>query len=534
MTALPAPENPKVLVVDDNEQNRQLCTDNLLDENYEVIEAVDGREAIDLARAHNPDVILMDVMMPGMNGLDATRMLKHNAKTRHIPIILLTAKGGSEEVIEGLEAGADEYVTKPIHVAELLARVRAMARLKSALDRAEQLTTKLSDLVDEQTDRLQLLYEFATRLSGRDSLNDALESAVRAAARATNSGRVSIMLPDETGQSLTIAHSIGIDPEIVHRVVVPMGARISGRVFTENTLVVIDSQKDLGELGHEYVSRAFVSLPIVSTSMRTESGPVGVLNVTDRLDGKRYTPEEIDCLRSIADTAAVAIQNHLRRIELDQSRDATIIALAKLAESRDACTGNHLERVQHYCRILGNRLSQAGPYRDQVTPQFISDLIRSAPLHDIGKVALPDAVLLKPGKLSAEEYARVKEHARIGADTLRAVAKTVRSHPFLQMGVDVAQSHHEKFDGSGYPDGLVGQDIPLSARIVAVADAYDAITTVRPYKQAVSHEEAVRRIREGKGRHFDPAIVNAFEQCLGEIDSIRQKLADLQPSLPPY
>jgi putative two-component system response regulator len=260
--------------------------------------------------------------------------------------------------------------------------------------------------------------------------------------------------------------------------------------------------------------------------MKTESGPVGVLNVTEREQGGEYTPAEIECLQSIADTAAVAIQNHLRRTELDQSRDATIIALAKLAERRDTNTGHHLERVQHYCRILAETLATAGPYQEQITSEFLDDLTRSAPLHDIGKVAIPDAILLKPGKLTDAEFESMKQHARIGADTLRAVTQTVQNHPFLKMGVEITNYHHEKFDGTGYPEGLAGQDIPLAARILALADTYDAMTTVRPYKPAFPHQEAVEQIHQSRGSHFDPAIVDAFDQSVEQFDEIRSKLAD--------
>ncbi|HEY2252312.1 MAG TPA: response regulator, partial [Planctomycetaceae bacterium] len=193
-----------------------------------------------------------------------------------------------------------------------------------------------------------------------------------------------------------------------------------------------------------------------------------------------------------------------------ESRDVTIFTFAKLAESRDKDTGAHLERMREYSRILSIHLEKHGPYVDQIDGDFVQLVYLTSPLHDIGKVAVPDNVLLKPGPLTPEEFEVMKRHASVGWETLDAVLKAHPEAKFLRMARDIAGSHHEKFDGTGYPLGRKGNDIPLCGRIVALADVYDALTTKRVYKPAFTHEKARDIITGAAGTHFDPAVVDAF------------------------
>ncbi len=210
----------------------------------------------------------------------------------------------------------------------------------------------------------------------------------------------------------------------------------------------------------------------------------------------------------------------------ERSRQGTILGLAKLAEYRDEDTGKHLERIREYCRLLSIRLSQKEKYRDYITERYINDLYQSAILHDIGKVAVPDAILLKKGKLDEEEFSQIKLHTKFGGDALLNIESQTNMKSFLTLGKEIAWFHHEKWDGSGYPDGLHKEAIPLSARITAVADVYDALTSERPYKKAFSHETAKSIIIEGRGTHFDPDIVDVFIELEGDFNSVRQAHAD--------
>ena len=215
--------------------------------------------------------------------------------------------------------------------------------------------------------------------------------------------------------------------------------------------------------------------------------------------------------------------------EVLETRDIALLAVAKLAECRDDSTGFHLDRMQWYSRLLAEELASDGPYAQIATPEFVDHLFKSSPLHDIGKVAIPDAVLLKRGRLTPEEWVIMKSHTIQGGDTLREVIDQHRSPKgqgarFLRMAMEIAYDHHEHWDGSGYPNGKARENIPLGARIVALADAYDAITSDRPYKRAYSHEVAVERITNDSGSHFDPLLVDAFSRCHPKFELIQKQM----------
>lgn len=206
-----------------------------------------------------------------------------------------------------------------------------------------------------------------------------------------------------------------------------------------------------------------------------------------------------------------------------ESRDVVIFALAKLAESRDPQTGAHLERMREYCRVLADELSRWDKYSDEIDGQYVELLYMTSPLHDIGKVGIPDSVLLKPGKFTEDEFEIMKQHTLLGGQTLDAA---VRAHPeaqFLRMAYDIAMTHHERYDGTGYPHGLKEQDIPLCGRITALADVYDALTTRRVYKPKIAHESTRKIILEGTGRHFDPDVVQAFRNREDEFVAINNR-----------
>ena len=211
------------------------------------------------------------------------------------------------------------------------------------------------------------------------------------------------------------------------------------------------------------------------------------------------------------------------------SRLGTILGLAKLAEYRDEDTGFHLERIREYSRCLAAYLIDYPEYRHYITHEYIDDLYQSSILHDIGKVWVKDIVLLKTGRLSEEEFKHMKQHTTKGGDIIRDIERQVGTPAYLELGRKIAYSHHEKWDGSGYPEGLRGKDIPLSARIVAVADVYDALTSKRPYKKAFSHEKAVSIISEGRGSHFDPELTDTFLEINREFNEIRLRLNPHEP-----
>jgi putative two-component system response regulator len=338
-----------VLIVDDSPENLNVLSE-LLHPLYRVRAANSGEKALRIAgRMPQPDLVLLDVMMPGLDGYAVFSRLRADPATAHIPVIFVTAMDSMEAELHGLDAGAVDYITKPIIPPILLARVRAQLELKQARD----------------------------RLSHQ---NEWLEAEVR-------------------------------------------------RRMSENDLIQLVS----------------------------------------------------------------------------------IRALAHLAETRDPETGNHILRTQGYVQLLGTRLGRHPRFAGVVTEHYVELLARSAPLHDIGKVGIPDAILQKPGALDAAEWEIMKTHARLGAEAIEQAERDAdRPVEFLDLAKEIALWHHEKWDGSGYPDGLAGDAIPVSARVMAIADVFDALICARVYKPAMSFQAARVIIAAGRGRHFDPDMTDIF------------------------
>jgi putative two-component system response regulator len=216
-----------------------------------------------------------------------------------------------------------------------------------------------------------------------------------------------------------------------------------------------------------------------------------------------------------------------RAKELEFIQDVTILAMASLAETRDNETGNHLRRTQGYILVLAEHLQRHPHFSLHLTRTNIDLIYKSAPLHDIGKVGIPDAILLKPGKLTIEEFKIMKTHAALGRIAIENAEREIgRDVPFLNFAKEIAGSHQEKWDGSGYPDGLVGEQIPISARLMAIADVYDALVSERPYKKPMSHNQAAKIIIDGRGQHFDPDIVDAFIELQEKFQEIAEKFSD--------
>ena len=354
-----------ILVVDDTPDNLALMSE-LLTGTYHLKIANNGERALKLATSGAlPDLILLDIMMPDMDGYEVCRRLQTDPITRAIPIIFLTAKIGVGDEEKGLELGAVDYLAKPISPPILMARIKIHLALKGQADFLRDTAAFLSAEVDKRT--------------------------------------------------------------------------------------------------HE----------------------------------------------------VTAIQ------------DVTILAMASLAETRDADTGNHIRRTQHYVKILAEHLQKKSNFADQINDRFVQLIFKSAPLHDIGKVGIPDRILLKPGKLNAAEWEIMKTHTTLGHDAIEKAEQALGARvDFLSMAKQIALSHQEKWDGSGYPEGLQGTDIPLAARMMALADVYDALISRRIYKDDMPIDQAVEIIVKGKGSHFDPDLVDAFIEIQDQFFAIAQRFMD--------
>lgn len=340
-------KKPAILIVDDTPANLDILLEGLGDR-YNISVAVDGKSALETLEEQVPDLMLLDIMMPGMDGYEVLYSMKKNSLWASIPVIFLTAMSEAADKTKGLRAGAVDYITKPFDMTEVQARLDTQLTLKEARDFLE-------------------------------NQNEILEDRVR---------------------------------------------------------------------------------------KRTE--------------------------------------------ELQMTQDATITALASLAETRDNETGWHIKRTQNYIRILAEAVRRKGWYLRDLSDQTIDLLYKSAPLHDIGKVGIPDDILMKNGPLTAEEFETMKRHTLLGADSLKRAEKESPASTFLETARLIALTHHEKWDGSGYPQGLKGEAIPLAGRLMALADVYDALITRRVYKPPYTHEKAVAIITDSRGTHFEPILCDAF------------------------
>lgn len=307
----------------------------------------------------------------------------------------------------------------------------------------------------------------------------------------------------------------------------PAETCISGWAMQHREVVIIEDIYEDERIPHDAYRPTFVK-SLAMTPVRRED-PVAVIGA---YWARRYRPNraQLNTLQRIANTAAVAMTNvelmnalEASRLEAVRAKDAIVFAMASLAEVRDNETGNHIYRTQHYVRALATAARRTFPELDEATAEL---LFKTAPLHDIGKVGIPDAILQKPGKLTPEEYAIMQGHADLGRSAIEAAERALGPSPFLKLAREIAHTHHERWDGAGYPQGLAGEAIPLAGRIMALADVYDAIVSRRVYKPAMMHEAAVKIIAEESGRHFDPRLVTAFLTIADEFDAIHGQFAD--------
>ncbi len=358
-----------ILCIDDDHTILELLCDYLEALGYQTLKASDGETGLELARKYLPDLILLDVMMPGLSGFEVCRELKKDPTTRDIPVVMVTALGEIEDRVRALEVGADDFLTKPVALPELKARVKSLLEVKAYRDHLKRHKEALEREVALKTQELQRAFE-----------------------------------------ALRKAHQ---------------------------------KIKDL-------------SLEV-------------------------------------------------------------ILRLSRAAEYRDEHTGEHIRRMAHYSALIARKLG--------LNEEAVESILYAAPLHDIGKIGIPDQILLKPGPLDEREWEIMKKHTEIGAEILRGTQSG-----FVKVGEIVALYHHERWDGRGYPRGLKGPEIPLAARIVAVADVFDALTSDRPYRKAFSVEEAFQIIEEELGSHFDPKVGRAFLESREEILRIKETFRDREPS----
>lgn len=252
----------------------------------------------------------------------------------------------------------------------------------------------------------------------------------------------------------------------------------------------------------------------ITLPLRVNNKPIGIIFFSN-VKKDIYKDEHIEFLITLSNSIAISLN---KNIFIDDMLYSTLLALTKMAEARDEDTADHLDRMAAYAVEITDFLLKDNIYEEEITVPFIKGIERFSPMHDIGKVGVKDGILLKPGKLTEDEYNEMKKHVAYGADVLRTAESNIEhSHSMFKMGIEIVEGHHEWWDGSGYPYKKSGFEIPLSARIVAVADVFDALTSKRPYKKAYGFEESINYIIEGSGQHFDPAIIDSLKRHKDEL-----------------
>lgn len=313
----------------------------------------------------------------------------------------------------------------------------------------------------------------------------------------------------------------------------PMDACISGWAMQHGEVVVIEDIDEDERIPHEAYRPTFVR-SLVMVPVRQDD-PVAAIGAY-WAHRHRPAPEVVRALRRIANSAAVAMTNialvnslSTALEEAERAKQAIILAMASLAETRDNETANHVRRTQHYLRVLAEGARERGLFAEELDDATLDLLFKSAPLHDIGKVGIPDSILLKPGRLDDDERATMQTHAELGRIAIADAERHLGgSSSFLRLAKEIAHTHHERWDGAGYPQGLAGESIPLSGRLMAIADVYDALVTKRVYKGAMTHGEAVAVVMGERGRQFDPRLVDVFQEIAPRFGEIHARFADGQ------
>ncbi|MGR8929975.1 MAG: HD domain-containing response regulator [Gammaproteobacteria bacterium] len=478
-------------------------------------------------------VVVSDYNMPHTNGLDFL-----NTVYRRFPqtvLIMLTGRAELDLAIDALHsAHLFRFLSKPCSKELLLETVNdaleqyrlrmSESLLKTQLQQANQelnrFNQQLETLIAQKTRALQIQYQHVAKMAQMESSQAVIAMLVETAIELAPKQTLTLWLSPQANGQFKRYYPRDLNPMSIN-----CDQTQSGLINElGNGLRLWQDQAGPEQMLSAADASLFVDRPRFSVPLQSKNGLIGLLNFGGpALD---YPVDTLDTLAGIANVSATALQSHWHREAFEDAQDAIINALAKLSEYRDPDTGAHLRRLKKYCALTCDALASNERYRAIVTTEFKLDLMRSSPLHDIGKVGIPDAILKKPGNLTTEEFEIMKNHAKIGGDLLAAVYREYPSQSFIKSGMEVAYYHHEKWDGSGYPLGLKGQEIPLSARILALADVYDALTCRRIYKVPFSHERAKLMILTGSGTHFDPDIVAAFLKSEDRFRFFAEQFAD--------
>lgn len=475
--------NPCVLTVDDDADAVGFLSELLLLSGFDPIVATSGDQALEYFSKIRPDIVLTDIQMPGMDGIKLLKTIRDIDDST--PVILLTGHGETQNAINALRLGAYDFLLKPIN-AEILI---------STLERASE-HCRLKKLENEYTHRLEA--QVAARTRELAKTNDFLRGIL------DSSTGVSIIVSDL--EENVIFWNSGAENILGYGSEEMLGKSIL-RLYPKD-----DQRGGIRSGLIDKLKSGFGSIQEMVTQVSKDGSQVILsMAVSPMHDSKG----NLQGILGLGQDVTERVQLHEQLVDsykrIRNIQGASIFALAKLAEARDGETGSHLKRLQAYCESLCRQLARRRHYAAIFTEDYIMDLVQCSVLHDIGKLVIPDSILFHPGKFGEDDFEIMKQHALYGGKALEEAAiEAGEGQSYLTLGRDVCYYHHERWDGSGYPFGLKGEEIPLPARVVSVADVYDALTTERRYKPAFTHEDASRVIETESGHQFDPEVVTAF------------------------
>ncbi|MBM2838122.1 MAG: response regulator receiver modulated metal dependent phosphohydrolase [Deltaproteobacteria bacterium] len=506
-----------ILAVDDQELNLAILEDYLVPLGYRVIKARNGREALAQIESARPDLVLLDIMMPEIDGYEVCRRVKENPESRDIPVVMVTSLEGTEDMVKALESGADEFLTKPVNDIEIRARVKSLLKKKTLNDQLKSAYSHINNLTLFAENKLAELS--SETFSGEEANKHLIERLLRISVDDTTSP-THILLGKGTGEYMAKGRLYSYEDGRAKM------RRVSGRAegilgyaekypdqeigLTECNSRICRGDECNTYLGEDITNQIGVINNFIICNSKKADSLVAAFNY-----GKEVTPNDADTLRSFLLLYNVFTTISGQMDEIDGAFKYLVTALARAAEANDEETGNHIVRVNEYSKILAEEM--------KMPSDFTRDIGFFAQMHDVGKIHIHISLLRKPGGLTDEEAKMVRDHTVYGSMILG-------EEPRLKMARDIALCHQERYDGSGYPRGLKGDEIPISGRIVALADVYDALRSKRSYKPAFPHKRSVEIITKGDVRtlpqHFDPKVLEAFIKREKEFESIYQSLTD--------